>query len=147
MNPRLKGQEISVRVVNDGVVAAEFDSIASFEDNTDIKEMEDGFLGEQVNRFDNALNGFGGGFEMQLTSANWLLLKQAVIAKAKRETPQVVFNVVVTDLFANGDSVITTYSDVTFGPIPKSVASRTDFVKVKWSFKCSQQGEQINALP
>jgi hypothetical protein len=146
-DPRLKGQEISVRVVNAGTVVSEIDSVGSFDDNVDLKEMEDGFLGEQVNRFDNALNGYGGNFEMQLTQANWILLKQAVVRKAQRVDSAVTFNIVVTDLYPNGDSAITTYVDVTFGPIPKTVASRTDFAKVKWSFKCSQLGEQINALP
>lgn len=147
MDPRLKGQEISLRVINAGTVVSEIDSVASFDDNTDLKEMEDGFLGEQVNRFDNALNGYGGNFEMQCAQANWVLFKQAVVRKAQRVDSAVTFNVVVTDLYPNGDTVITTYVDVTFGPIPKNVGSRTDFVKVKWSFKCSQLGELIGALP
>ncbi len=146
-DPRIKGQEISLRVVNAGTVEQSMDSVSSFDDNVDMKEMEDGFLGEQVNRFDNALNGYGGNFEMQASNAGWVRFKQAVIAKAQRLNPNVVFNVVVTDLYPNGDSVVTTYVDVTFGSIPKTVASRTDFVKIKWSFKTSTLGEQINALP
>lgn len=146
-DPRIKGQEISLRCIIAGTVEQSIDSVGSFDDNVDVKEMEDGFLGEQVNRFDNALNGYGGNFEMQASNARWVRFKQAVITKMQRLTPDVTFNVVVTDLYPNGDSVVTSYVDVTFGSIPKNVASRTDFAKIKWSFKTSTLGEQINALP
>lgn len=147
VDQRLKGQEVSVRVINAGNVVAEIDSVSSFNDATAFELKEDGFLGEGVNRFDEILNGFGGDMEIQIAKAAWITLQQSIIDRAQRLTPEVVFNVVRTDLFANGDSLIFTYQDVHWGEMPTTVASRGDFVKVKLTFKCSERPYKQNALP
>lgn len=147
MDQRLKGQEVSIRIINAGVVVAEIDTVSSFNDEVALELKEDGFLGETANRFDEILNGYGGDMEIQISKANWVLLQQAIIDRAQRKTPEVVFNVVRTDLFSNGDSAIFTYSDVKWGPIPTSVASRGDFVKPKLQFKCSERPYKLNSLP
>jgi len=145
--PRLKGQEISVRVLQDGRLLTSLDSIGSFNENVDLEMKQDGFLGEPTNRFDEVLNGFGGDFEMQTTSSGWMAWQLAVIDRATRRTPGTVFNVIRTDLYANGDSIIYTYADVKWGAQPTSVGSRGDFVKVKASFGCSERPVQVNQLP
>lgn len=147
MDQRLKGQEVSIRIINAGVVVAEIDTVSSFNDEVALELKEDGFLGETANRFDEILNGYGGDMEIQISKANWVLLQQAIIDRAQRKTPEVVFNIVRTDLFSNGDSAIFTYSDVKWGPIPTSVASRGDFVKPKLQFKCSERPYKLNSLP
>jgi hypothetical protein len=146
-DPRLKGQEISIRVIDDGVVDSTIDSVASFNDEAMLELKEDGFLGELVNRFDEIFNGFGGDMEIQLTKGNWIQLQLAIIERAQRKVLSRVFNVVRTDLFANGDTIIYTYSDVNWGPMTSTVASRADFAKVKMQFKCSTRATQVNALP
>jgi hypothetical protein len=147
VDQRLKGQEVSIRVVNAGNVVAEIDSVSNFNDSTALEIKEDGFLGEVVNRFDEILNGFGGDLEIHLTKANWIALQQSIIDRAQRLTPEVVFNVVRTDLYPNGDSIIFTYADVHWGDQGTSIGSRGDFVKVKLNFKCSERPYKVNALP
>lgn len=147
MDQRLKGQEVSIRIVRDGVVDTEIDSISSFNEETALELKEAGYLGETVNRFDEILNGFGGDMEIHVTRANWIALELAVISRARRETVAVVFNVVVTDLYPNGESQLRVYSDVHWGPMPKAVASRGDYVKPKLQFKCSERAVSVNALP
>ena len=144
---RLKGQEISVRVLQDGKLIASIDSVASFNEEVDLEIKSDGFLGESVNRFDEILNGFGGDFEMQLTSSAFSTFQEAIIARATRRTPNVVFNVVRTDLYPNGDSAIFTYKNVFWGAQPTSVGARGEYVKAKANFKCSERPVQNNALP
>ena len=144
---RIKGQEVSIRVVNAGVVVQEINSVVNLNETTMLEIKQAGYLGETTDRFDEILNGFGGDFEINLTKANWVGLEQAVIARARRETPGVVFNVVVVDLFPNGESTIKTYLDVSWGEMPRSVASRGDYVKPKLQFKCSERAIAVNALP
>lgn len=146
-DPRLKGQEVSVRIVNAGVVVTEIDSVANLNETTMLEIKEAGYLGETTNRFDEILNGFGGDMEINLTRANWIALELAIIARARRDTPDVKFNVVVTDFFPNGESLIKTYMDVSWGEIPKSVPGRGDYVKPKLQFKCSERAAVANALP
>lgn len=144
---RLKGQEISIRVVQDATTVDTLDSIGSFNEEVALEIKEDGFLGEPVNRFDEILNGFSGDFEMQLTNAAWVRWQQAIIDRATRRRPALKFNVVRTDFYASGDSSIFTYKDVKWGAQPTSLGSRGDYVKVKASFKCSERAVQTNALP
>lgn len=146
MDARLKGQEVEIRVVASGTVVQEISAIASFNDNVKLELKEDGFLGEVTNRYDEILNGFGGDLEFQVTQATWYEFVNRITDRAQRKTPEVVFNVIRVDFFANGQSAIVTYEDVKWGPIPSSVASRGDFVKPRLEFGCSTRSVQINAL-
>lgn len=136
---RLKGQEISVRVLagNPPAILSTIDSVSEFNDDTDLKILEEGFLGESVNRFDEILNGFGGDFVMQVTTSGWVQLQNAVIQRATRQNVALVFNVVRTDLFMDGTSLIWVYTDVKWGSMPQKVGSRGDYLKVSANFKCS----------
>ena len=143
---RLKGQEVKIAITQGGAVVNEINSIGSFNDSTDLELKEDGFLGEPVNRFDEVLNGFGGDFEIQMNTANWVLLQQAIIARARRDTPATQFNIIRTDFYANGETSIFSYLDVKWGAQPTTIGSRGDFVKVRMEFRCSERGVQTNAL-
>lgn len=143
---RLKGQEISVRAVADGVVVDSLDSISNFNENVDIETKSEGFLGETANRFDSQFNGFGGDFEFQVHNSRWVAFQQLIIAKAKRENPGVIFNVIVTEFYPNGDTVVYSYVDASFGAMPKTIASKNDYVKIKGSFQCTDRPAQVNSL-
>jgi hypothetical protein len=143
---RLKGQEVSIRVIQAGTTVKELDSIASFNDNTVFEIKEDGFLGESVNRFDTTLSGYGGDFEFQTTGSKYWNLILAIEKKATREDPTLIFNVVRTDFYANGQSAVITYSDVSWGAFPTNVPKRDDFVKIKAEFKTSKRTIQIDAV-
>ena len=144
---RLKGQEVSIRVVNAGVVQAAIDSVSSFNDSIALEIKEAGYLGEFVNRFDEILNGYGGDAEINMTRADSDLLDQAVVARATRVSPQLVFNIIRTDFYPNGDSNVYTYTDVHWGEIPTTIGSRGDYVKKKFTFKCSERPVATNQLP
>ncbi len=147
MDQRIKGQEVSIRIVNAGAVVAAIDTISSFNDQVAIELKEAGYLGEFVNRFDEILNGFGGDMEINVTHADHVLLEAAILDRATRQIPNLVFNVIRTDIFPNGDSNIFTYSDVKWGPIDGNVSSRGDYVKKKYQFKCSERAVASNQLP
>lgn len=143
---RIKGQEVSVKVIEDGVLLTSIDSISTFNDAVSLELKESGYLGEFVNRFDEILNGFGGDFEFNVTTSAWNLLVESIIARAKRERPNVVFNVVRVDLYPNGESAIYTYRNVFWGEIPTNVAGRGEYVKPRMQFKCSERPTKINQV-
>jgi hypothetical protein len=144
---RIKGQEISLRIINSGQVVSAIDSISSFNEEISLEIKEAGYLGEFVNRFTEILNGYGGDCEINLTKANGDSLDQAIVNRATRVIPDLVFNIVRTDFYPDGTSNIYTYTDVSFGAIPTTVGSRGDFVKKKFAFKCSERPVATNALP
>lgn len=145
-DPRLKGQEMSIRVVQDSAVVDQIDSVASFNDNTKFEIKEDGFLGEVVNRYDTVLAGYSGDIEFQVHNATWLNFLLEVEAKATRAKPGTRFNVVRTDFFANGSSAVVVYTDVSWGEFGQSAGSRVDFVKVKAPFSTGERSITVNQV-
>lgn len=142
---RLRGQEIKVVVLTDGSKVTELNSISNVSDEPEIAIQQDGFLGEIADRVDSIFHVHGGSFEMQVNTANWVLFRNAIISKAQRLTTT-VFNVVRVDIFADGTSIIYTYSNVSFGSPPQNAGGRAEFVKVKLTFKCSEAPTQVSAF-
>jgi hypothetical protein len=143
---RLKGQEVRIVVNLNGRTMSAIDSVGSFGDTIEFEIKSDGFLGEPVNRFDEILNGYGGDFEIQVTTSQWIILQQAIRDRATRVQPAYLFNIVRTDLFPSGESLIVTYVDVHWGEQPTTIGGRGEYVKIKASFKCSERDEQLNQL-
>lgn len=142
-DPRLRGQEVEVRILLDGELQANVTAIASFEETFKLEKKEDGFLGEVTNRYDHIFNGIDGKLEMQVNTTDWMLLQNAIKSQAQRKTPGTIINLIRTDYYANGQTAVITYSDCKFGPQPTSIASRQDFVKVSMDFSCSDRAEQL----
>ena len=145
-NLRIKGQEISVRVVAAGALVASIDSVATMNDNDVLNLVNQGFLGETANRWDETFDGTTADFEIQLTKADAHDLDDQIKSKAKRETPDLVFNIVRTELYADGSSMIWTYPDVHWGGIGTTIASRGDYLKKKYNIGCSGKVPQKNGV-
>lgn len=144
---RLKGQEVEVRIIVDGVLSDAFTSIGSFNETLKLEKKEEGFLGETTNRYDEIFNGFDGAMEIQVSNQRWMQFQAQIKSRARREQPNLQFNVVVTDFYPNGDTPTRTYVDVFFGPQPRSVASRGDYVKVSLDFSSSDSDDNLDAIP
>jgi hypothetical protein len=144
---RLKGQEVAIRSVVAGVVVESIDSVSAFDEEVMLEIKQDGFLGEFVNRFDEVFNGFGGSFEFHVHNSLWVPFQRSIIDKAQRNIPGLLFNVIRTDFYPNGDNVVYTYRDVHWGAMPTNVATRGDYAKVKAAFNCSDRAEMVNSLP
>lgn len=147
MDQRLKGQSVEIRVVQGGNVVQTLQSIENFTSNVDIVLKEDGFLGETVNRFDSVFNGYGGSFSNQPNDASYHEFQDAMVAKARRERPDLVFNIIRTEFFDNGSTAVVTFLDVAWGGTGSEVGSRADYTKSKFEWKCSEKDTQLNNLP
>lgn len=143
---RLKGQEVSIRVVQAGNVVSQLDTVTTFNDSVAFELKEQGYLGEVVNRFDEILNGYGGDLEFHVAKSDWVDLITAIQDRATRRTPDVVFNVVRTDLYPNGDTSIITYRDVKWGPVPTTIGARGDYVKGRLEFRCEDRVIKNNSF-
>lgn len=134
---RIKGQEVVINIVSGGVLEDQLTSITEFNDEDLLEIKQTGFLGETSNRGDSIYNGTKFDCALQLQSQAWFRFRDKVVAKAKRLLPDLVFNVTITYFFANGETPTVTYPDVSWGPMPKNVPSRGDYVKVKIEGFCS----------
>lgn len=144
---RLKGQEVSIRVIDNGRVVSQLTAISSFNDNIQLETQKSEFLGESRARFDEIADGFSGDFEYHTFKSTHDELADHILAKADRRQPDLVFNVVTTEFYPNGDTAIYTYLDVAWGPIGKSVTSRKEYVKIRMQFECSERKVLRNSLP
>ena len=145
-DPRLMGQEVTVRLTNAGSLVTEVTAIGNFNESVLLEIKESGFLGEGENRYDEIHNGFSGDLEFQPENAGWIDVQEAIIARARRETPEVQFSIIRVDSFSNGDTLTYTYMDVKFGAQPTSIAGRTEYAKTKIEFRCSKRAVKKNGL-
>ena len=140
---RVKGQEVTILIVQDGALQAELTDIRNFEYESQLEIKSQGYLGEKANRKDDVFNGIKGSMELHLHSQDWWNFKQAIIARAKRETPDVVFNISGVFAFPNGQTPTVLLPDVKFGTIPTNVPERGDYVNVKLEFEGEDEQVQF----
>lgn len=142
----LEGQEIRIRAVQDDQEVAFLKFVTSFNDSEDREIKQADYLGENAARFTDLFVGYSGDLEFHVNVGAWNDWESAKTARAKRETPAAVFEIVRIDLFSSGDNVTYTYKDVAFGATSTAAASRGEKVKVKTSFKCTERDVQQNAF-
>lgn len=128
---RIKGQEVSILISQDNDLQTELTDIQNFNIELDIELLEQGYLGEGNNRHDEVFKGAKFDFEMHTHSQDIFTLAQAVLDRARRKSPNIVFNIVATLSYPNGDTPVVTLPDCKFGAIPINVPGRTEYVKVK----------------
>jgi hypothetical protein len=144
---RIKGQEIEIRVLSGTSVVSSLKSISSINHSTVLELKEDGYIGERQNRYDEIFNGYKGDFENQPSDASYHNFEDLVVARARRDRPELVFNIIITEFFPNGSTAVITYSDVKWGGMDGSVGARADYKKDKYSFATETRSVQVNALP
>lgn len=143
---RLKGQEVQVQVVQGGQLLNAFTAIASFNDTFNMEVLKQGYLGEVANRVDDIFNDVDGSMTIHVLNTLWMEFQAAIKARAQRATPDVVFNIIRTDFYPNGETGTRTYPDVCFGAEPTSIAARGDYVSVDIPFSTSEVDDDLQTL-
>lgn len=134
---RIKGQEVSLLIVQDGELQNTLVDIQNFNMEMSLETKEQGYLGEKTNRVDSIFNGVKFDMELHLHTQDYLSFVQAIHDKAQRLTPDVVFNITGVFSFPNGDQPELLLNDVAFGAIPQNIGARGDYVKLKLQGVCS----------
>lgn len=144
MAQRLKGQEVSINVMAGGVLEDTITAIQNFNVEDEFEILSQGYLGETTDRKDMVFKGVKGDFELHIATQDFLKLTQKIKDKARRVTPDVEFNLTATLNFPNGDTPTITFPDVAWGPIGKNTSSRSDYVKCKMQWACSDDDTQLS---
>ncbi len=134
---RIKGQEISIIIVNDNVVETELTDFQDFNSETMLEIISKGYLGMKTELKDSIYKGDKGDFTFHVHSDDVFRYEQAIKDKARRDTPDTVFNISQVFNFPNGQTVTVLYPDVSFGAISKNTSERASYYEVKQSFECS----------
>ena len=141
---RLKGQEVSILIVRDSVLENELVDIMGFNAEFQLEQIAQGYLGEKTERHDEIYKGTSGDFEMHTHSQDWLTFANAVMHRARGNTPDAIFNISAVMSYPNGQTPTILFPDVKFGAMPLSLGSRTDYAKVKISFVCDDYEIQFS---
>ena len=135
---RLRGQEVSVQVVQNGALLADISDVKSFEVEFQLDVMSEGYLGEFTDRRDDMFKGVTGKIEFHIENGAPFDLVNAIVQRAQRRVPGTQFNVQSTVRLANGQRKRIVINDLYFGSVPFNVASRTDYVTYSLSFEAGE---------
>jgi len=128
---RLKGQEVSVLLTRDGTLEETLTNVQNFNLTAQFEVKSMGYLGEKTNRKDYIFNGGKFDLELHLHKQDYFKYFVALIDKAQRNTPDVIFNITGVFSFPNGETPTLLLADCVFGDTPLNVSARGDYVKVK----------------
>lgn len=136
---RIKGQETSLAFTDPDGDVDELGVVNSFEAELDVQILEEGYLGETTNRFDDIYNGTSGNLEMHLETSQWFAFTEKIQERSARRSPASgKFSITSTFAFPNGQTARITFEDVFWGPLPLRVPARGEYVTVSLSWKCSE---------
>lgn len=138
MSQRIKGQEVEIILVVNGVAKTTLTAVRSFEFAYQQEIKSEGYLGETTNRKDAIFNGIRGRCEYHFDSPDILGLAVQIIDKARRRTPGVQINVKATLSFPSGRRTRVIIPNAEFGEIPFNFASRADYGTVGLDFEASE---------
>lgn len=137
MAQRIKGQDVNVQIIQGGLVLANLINIKSFDFSYELEIKKEGYLGQKTDKRDMVFNGISGKLEITPENQDVLTFMEAVRAKAENRTPGVQFNIKATLNFPNGQRPVITIPDASFGAIPMSFGSRTDYATVSVPYEAS----------
>jgi len=135
---RIRGQETSVLIVRDGALEASLVDVRNFNFAHQLEIQSQGYLGEKSERKDEIYKGVKGSMELHLHNQEFIAFEQAILDRAQRNTPDVIFNITSVLSFPNGQTPTFLFADVKFGEIPHDFPDRAEYVSVKLDFECER---------
>lgn len=138
MAQRIKGQEVELGFVDPQGNDEPIGDVASFEAELDIEILQEGYLGETSDRYDDLFHGVSGTAELHLETARLFAFSELVERRSKRRDPASGrFNASASFQFPNGTLVRISFEDIFFGPFPIRTPARGEYVTTTVQWKCS----------
>lgn len=133
MDQRVKGQEIQLFMTQNGQTLAQLDSIQDTEVTIKLRILEEGYVGETSQRYDDVFDGFAANLTAHMTTGAVYDIVQAIIDRARRRVPGTVFNLKMSVQFPNGERKRVMISNLFFGEIPNAVPKRDQYASIKFT--------------
>jgi len=134
---RIKGQETTVIIVENGQPLNTIRDIQSLDFTADLEILSEEYLGETTMRKDEKYNGYSGNIAMHFSNPDILQLTRRIIDRARRKEPGLKINIKTTLQFPNGTRTRVVLRDCFFGAIPLSFGSRGDYGTVNLPYEGS----------
>lgn len=137
MAQRIKGQEVEVILVVNGVAQATTTDVKSFDFTFQTELLKEGYLGEVSDRYDTIYRGIKGKMELHFENEDIFSIIQAIIDKAQRRLPGTKINVKATLNYPNGQRLRVIVPDIEFGEIPVNFGGREAYGKIDLDWAAS----------
>lgn len=134
---RLKGQEVVIRFTRQGRLESQVTAVKDFTINVDLATIQEGYLGEPEDRFDDIVNGCSGSISIVHEGPEVLRLIQFIIDRAQRKIvgDDAKINVTARFNFPDGRRPRVMIRDLKFDAIPIGASGRAEYVGSTFSFK------------
>lgn len=134
---RLKGQEVEILITDKGVIKDTITDVRSLELAFKFDLLQEGYLGETTDRYDEIFRGVRGNMELHVENQDFLSFIIDIVNRARRREPGTKINIKTTLNFPNGQTPRLAFNDVFFEEIPLSFGSRSDYGALRLSFAAS----------
>lgn len=135
---RVKGQEVTVSVQQDGVVGPSINAVKQASLSWNFEKLEEGYLGETSNRYDTVFNGVSGDLEFHIDHSAIFNMIEAILNRARRREPGISLTIKMKVTMGDGRVVMLAIPDPAWGEIPMSIGGRKEYVSFKLDFSASQ---------
>ena len=125
---RVRGQEVSVQVVQNGRIVAELTDVKSFDVEFQMDVMKEGYLGEFTDRRDDMFKGISGKIEFHIENNAPFDFINAIVQRSQSRVKGTQFNVQSTINLPNGQVKRLLVNDIFFSNVPVNVSGRSDYV-------------------
>lgn len=134
---RIKGQETEVLFVVDNAVESGFTDVQSFEMEQQTETLQEGYLGEKTDRYDEIMKGVSFSVGMHSSDATVLKFMETIRDRATRRTPGTQINIKTTLNFPSGERARVILTDCFFDPMGLNFGGRDEYGATTVSGKCS----------
>jgi hypothetical protein len=135
---RIRGEQVLLRLVRDGVLQRELDELKSLEWTVNVSILTEGFLGRTTEEKDEIYRGTSGSIEFQPRSLQaWEVLDFIARRAQRRTSPAGVINLSFVGLFPNGDKPRILVPDIKFQDPGLRAPGRDQYVTAPWQWQAS----------
>ena len=135
---RVRGQEVSVQVVQNGKIVAELTDVKSFDVEFQMDVMKEGYLGEFTDRRDDMFKGISGKIEFHIENNAPFDFINAIVQRSQSRVKGTQFNVQSTINLPNGQVKRLLVYDIFFSSIPVNVSGRSDYVTYSLPYEAAE---------
>ena len=138
MSQRIKGQEVTVSMSGPEGVEEGLEVVQSFNAEFMFELLQEGYLGETADRFDEIYKGVSGDMEIHMESGKWSDFTLKIQDRAsRRDGAAGEFTATATFAFPDGSRRRLVFNNIFFGAMPITAGARPDYVSATLTWNCS----------
>ena len=132
---RIKGQEVVIRLSRGNALEAQITAIKDCTLTLDLATIQEGYLGESEDRFDDVVHGASGSLTITHEGPEVLRLMMFIRDRAQRKATGQI-NMTMRFNYPDGRRARVLVKDMKFDALPIASPGRVEYVNTPLAFKC-----------